>query len=246
MKNLSTSRAAKPVGNISEVPPHAWHTLGTDLFYWNRIDFLVVGDYFSKFLIVRKNPNSSTHAVIKELGMIFTEFGRPFILRIDNGVCYSSREFQQFLEFYQIHYTTSSPHYPQSNESAEALVGISKKLMEKSIKDGKPQNYGLLQYRLTPISSTIPSPLEALTGRKLRTSLPQIPSSIGKLWKVPGFARNSSNFSLVLPPATAWNSNQGSLYSSRKCMEMSGRLDSLINQPRSLIPTRSSFQTVPS
>ena len=71
----STCRAAKPVGNISEVPPHAWHTLGTDLFYWNRIDFLVVGDYFTKFLIVRKIPNSSTHAVIKELGMIFTEFG---------------------------------------------------------------------------------------------------------------------------------------------------------------------------
>ena len=23
----SSSRAAKPVGNISEVPPHAWHTL---------------------------------------------------------------------------------------------------------------------------------------------------------------------------------------------------------------------------
>ena len=71
----STSRAAKPVGNISEVSPHAWHTLGTDLFYWNRIDFLVVGDYFTKFLIVRKIPNSPTHAVIKELGLVFTEFG---------------------------------------------------------------------------------------------------------------------------------------------------------------------------
>ena len=54
-----------------------------------------------------------------------------------------------------------------------------KKLMEKSIKGGKLWNYGLLQYRVTPISSTIPSPLEALTGRKLRTLLPQIPSSIG-------------------------------------------------------------------
>ena len=39
---------------------------------------------------------------------------------------------------------------------------------------------GFLHYHVTPISSTIPSPLEALTGRKLRTSLPQIPSSIGK------------------------------------------------------------------
>ena len=55
-----------------------------------------------------------------------------------------------------------------------------KKLMEKSIKDGKPWNYGLLQYRVTPIAGNLPSPLEALTGRKPRTSLPQIPSSIGK------------------------------------------------------------------
>ena len=176
----STSRAAKPVGNISEIPPHAWHTLGTDLFYWNRIDFLVVGDYFTKFLIVRKIPNTSTHVVIKELGMVFTKFGHPFTLKSDNGPCYSSKEFQQFLEFYKIHHITSSPHYPQSNGFTEALVGISKKLMEKSIKDGKPWNYGLLQYQVTPISSTIPSPLEALTGRKPRTSLPQIPSSIGK------------------------------------------------------------------
>ena len=70
----SSSRAAKLIGNVSEIPPHAWHTLGTDFFYWNKMDYLVVGDYFSKFLIVRKIPNSSTHSVIKELGMIFTEF----------------------------------------------------------------------------------------------------------------------------------------------------------------------------
>ena len=51
--------------------------------------------------------------------------------------CYSSREFQQFLKFYQVHHTTSSPHHPQINGFTEALVGISKKLMEKSIKDGE-------------------------------------------------------------------------------------------------------------
>ena len=51
--------------------------------------------------------------------------------------------------------------------------------MEKSVKEGKPWNYGLLQYRTTPISSTLPSPLEMLTGRRPRSSLPQLPSSIG-------------------------------------------------------------------
>ena len=42
----ASSKAAKPVGNVSDVPPHAWHTLGTDLFYWNKADYLVVRDYF--------------------------------------------------------------------------------------------------------------------------------------------------------------------------------------------------------
>ena len=161
----------------SEVPPHAWHTLETDLFYWNKMDYLVVGDYFSKFLLVRKILNNSTHLVIKELGMIFTEFGHPFVLKSDNGLCYTSKEFHDFLEFYKAHHITSSPHHPQSNGFTEALVDIAKKLMEKSIKDGKPWNYGLLKYRVTPIAGNCLSPC---TGRKLRTSLPQIPSSIGK------------------------------------------------------------------
>ena len=155
------------------------HTLGTDLFYWNKIDYLVIGDYFSKYLIVRRLPNSSTYAVIKELGLVFTELGRPFVLRSDNGPCYSSREFHNFLNFYQVDHVTSSPHYPQSNGFAEALVGIAKKLMDKSLKEGKPWNFGLLQYRTTPISSTLPSPLEMLTGRKPCLNLPQVPSRIG-------------------------------------------------------------------
>ena len=88
-----TSRAVKPVGNVSEVLPHTWHILGTDLLYWNKMDYLMVGDYFSKYLLVRKIPNTSTHLVIKGLGMIFTELGCPFVLKSDNGLCYTSREF---------------------------------------------------------------------------------------------------------------------------------------------------------
>ena len=133
----ASSKAAEPVGNVSDVPPHAWHTLGTDLFYWNKIDYLVIGDYFSKYLIIRRLPNSSSHMVIKELGLVFTELRRPFVLRSDNGPCYTSKEFHNFLNFYQVDHITSSPHYPQSNGFAEALVGIAKKLMEKSVKEGK-------------------------------------------------------------------------------------------------------------
>ena len=59
------------------------------------------------------------------LGLVFTELGRPFVLRSDNRPCYSSREFHNgILSFYQVDHITSSPHYPQSNGFAEALVGI--------------------------------------------------------------------------------------------------------------------------
>ena len=37
-----------------------------------------------------------------------------------------------------------------------------------------------MQYRTTPINSTLPSPLEMLTGRRPHSTLPQLPSSIGK------------------------------------------------------------------
>ena len=147
--------------------------------------------------------------------MIFTEFGRPFVLKSDNGPCYTSKDFHDFLEFYKIHHITGSPHYPQSNGFAETLVGIWKKLMEKSVKDGKPWSYELLEYRVTPVSGNLPLPLEALTGHKPRTSLPKIPSSVGN----ENYVENSricqelSKDRPVFPSIILWNSNQDSLYS---------------------------------
>ena len=97
---------------ISEVPPHPWHTLGTDIFYHRKQDYLVLINYFSKFLIVRKLPNSTTGAVVKELSITVSEYGIQLIIQSDNGPCYSSQEFKTFLQDLQITHCTSSPHYP--------------------------------------------------------------------------------------------------------------------------------------
>ena len=163
---------------VSEVPPHPWHMVGSDLFYFQRIDFLVVVDYFSKYLIVRRIPNSTSSAVIKELGMIFSEFGRPQIFRSDNGPCYSSQEFRFFMQNWLIEHRTSSPHYPQSNGLAESMVKVSKNLIEKATRQDLPWNRLLLDYRCTPISSEIPSPAEILFGRKLQSSISILPSQV--------------------------------------------------------------------
>ena len=34
------------IGTTQELPPFPWHTLVTDMFYWKRIDFLIVADVF--------------------------------------------------------------------------------------------------------------------------------------------------------------------------------------------------------
>ena len=76
------------IGTTQELPPFPWHTMVTDMFYWKRMDFLIVADVFSKYFIVRKLPNSTSAAVCTELSMIVTELGLPHTIRSDNGPCY--------------------------------------------------------------------------------------------------------------------------------------------------------------
>ena len=121
----------------SEIPPHAWHTLGTDLFYWKNSNYLVIGDYFSKYLIVRKLPSLTGTAVCKEILNIVTELGKPYTIRSDNAPCYTSTEFKELIKCLQIQHITSSPQFPQSNGFAEAMVKIAKKLMGHSTLQGK-------------------------------------------------------------------------------------------------------------
>ena len=167
-------------GTTLELPPFPWHTLATDMFYWKRMDFLIIADVFSKYIIVRKLPNSTSAAICTELSMIVTELGLPHIIRSDNGPCYNSKEFQQFLQCYNITHQTSIPNHPRSNGFVERMVRVAKKLMDKAGKEGKLWISGLFDYRVTPQSGSIASPLQLLTQCIPREkNLPQLPSTLG-------------------------------------------------------------------
>ena len=120
------------------------------MFYWKRMDLLMVADMFSRYIIVRKLPNSTSTAMCIELSMIVTELCLPHIIRSDNSPCYGSKEFQQFLQCYCIMHQTGSPNHPRSNGFAERMVGVAKKLMDKAGCEGKPWISGLFDYRVTP------------------------------------------------------------------------------------------------
>ena len=119
--------------------------------------------YILQIHFVRKVPNSRSAAMCIELSMIVTELGLPHIIRSDNGPCYNSKEFQQFLQCYSITHKTSSPNHPRSNGFVERMVGVAKKLMDKAGKEGKPWISGLFDYRVTPQSGSIASPLQLMT-----------------------------------------------------------------------------------
>ena len=168
------------IGTTQELPPFPWHTLATDMFYWKRMDFLIAADVFSKYIIVRKLPNSTSAAVCIELSMNVTELGLPHIIRSDNGPCYNSKEFQQFLQHYNITHQTSTPNHPRSNGFVERMVRVAKKLMDKAGKEGKPWISGLFDYRVTPQSGSTASPLQLLTQHiSSEKHLPQLPSTLG-------------------------------------------------------------------
>ena len=165
---------------MQELPPFPWHTLATDLFYWKRMDILIVADGFSKYILVRKLPNSTSAAVCIELSMIVTELGLPHIIRSDSSPCYNSKEFQQFLQRYNITHQTSSPNHPRSNGFIERMVGVAKKLLGKAGKEGKLWISGLFDYRVMPQSGNIASRLQLMTQCTFREkSLPQLPSALG-------------------------------------------------------------------
>ena len=163
------------IGTTQELPPFPWHTLATDMFYWKRMDFLIVAEIFSKYFLVRKLPNSTSAAICAELSMIVTELGLPHIIRSDNGPCYNSKEL-----CYNITHQISSPNQPRSNGYVERMIRVAKKLMDKAGKEGKPWISGLYEYRVTPQSGSIASPLQLMiqcTPRK--KDLPQLPSTLG-------------------------------------------------------------------
>ena len=77
-------RSQSIIGVTQELPPFPWHTLATDIFYWKRMDFLIVADVFSKYFLVRKLANSTSAAVCAEIATIVTELGLPHVIRSDN------------------------------------------------------------------------------------------------------------------------------------------------------------------
>ena len=156
-------------------PEHPWQHLGADYFSFNRFEYLVIVDYYSKMPFVRRIPSSQCNAVktISVLKELFSEHGIPETIRSDNGPQFASHQFTEFAKEWNFDHTTRSPRNPRSNGQAEAAVKITKGLLTHAKYSGQDPYLALLAYRSTPIDAHLCSPAEMLYQRAIRTTVPQ-------------------------------------------------------------------------
>ena len=157
----------------TKFPSRPWQKLGTDLFDWKGSKYLLVVDYFSRFVEISKLSGETCGEVVRHMKSIFARHGVPEELMSDNGPQFAASEFSEFAMDYGFHHQTSSPHFPQSNGEAERAVQTIKHLLQKAEDPYK----ALLVYRSTPLHNGY-SPAELLMSRRLRTTLPVIPSKL--------------------------------------------------------------------
>ncbi|XP_033105917.1 uncharacterized protein K02A2.6-like [Anneissia japonica] len=156
-----------------KIPEGPWQVVAEDLFYFHGDEHLAVADYYSKIPFVKKiGKRSTSMAVIKMTKSIFSEHGIPNKVVSDNGPRFSSTEFRQFVNEWEIEHVTSSPHYPISNGFIEKAIQAIKSTLQKSKDSGSVPFLALLCLRTPPIDSYLPPPTELLYNRKLRSNLP--------------------------------------------------------------------------
>jgi len=155
-----------------EIPPTPWMKLGTDLFELDKVHYLLITDYHSKYPVVYKLNSTTSHTIAHMTLKTFSMFGIPREIVSDNGPQYVGAPYQEMCDNLGIKHTFSSPRYARSNGLVERMVQTVKSTLRKCIQTKQDIHLALLQIRCTPIDSNLPSPAELLFGRPVGNTLP--------------------------------------------------------------------------
>ena len=128
--------------------------------------------YWSGYWELDKVTDLTTTTVIMHMRRQFARYGVPVRVIPDNGLQFSSYEFQVFARQWSFHHITSSPYYPASNGKAESAVKTAKSLILKAQEEGRDPWQAILAYRNTLTQGMSPTPTERMMGRNARTLLP--------------------------------------------------------------------------
>ena len=154
-----------------EWPKSPWHRVHID--YAGPVDglyFLVIVDAHSKWIEIFPTKTITSSMTISLLRSCFARLGLPVSIVSDNASCFTSQEFQTFVNNNGIHHITTAVYHPSSNGLAENAVKNFKKSYKLGVGDVVEKlSKFLFSYRVTPHTTTGVSPAELMFGRRLRT-----------------------------------------------------------------------------
>ena len=116
-KTCALHRDNKPEPLIATpLPDCPWQIVATDLFQMKGMDYLIVIDYYLRYVeVAAMKKTTKSSEIIRALKSIFARHGVPEQVRSDNGPQYDSSEFSHFAKEWGFKHVTSSPRFPQSN-----------------------------------------------------------------------------------------------------------------------------------
>lgn len=162
-----------------EMPDRAWQQIAIDFFSAKECaTFLVVVDYYSRFLQVVEMKSTTASKTIEALEALFLDHTYPEAIRSDNGPPFSSEEFATYCSTKNIKLIRTIPYWPQMN----GLVERTNQGILRALKIAKATNVDWRKalkehvyiYNTTPHSVTEKAPMELLTGRPVKDLLPSL------------------------------------------------------------------------
>ena len=129
------------------LPDCPWQKVGMDLFEWSKRDYLLIIDYFTRYIEIAELKNTSAEVTTRAIKEVFARQGSAEVVISDNGPQFASAVFNEFAKENNFMHITSSPCYPQANGE---LYGPSRTCRKKTRVHGF-------------------SPAQLLMGRNLRT-----------------------------------------------------------------------------
>ena len=118
--------------------------------------YLIIVDNYSRWPEVFWCKKPTTEVTINFLHELFPHFGLVDCLVCDNRAQFTSANFKEFSETFQIKHIMTPPYHPRSNDQAERFVDTLKRVLRKacSTPTEKALQQFLQVYRDTPNVNT--------------------------------------------------------------------------------------------
>lgn len=133
----------------SVMPLEPWNKISIDFFSAPldlKSKILVIKDYYSRYLITKLVSSENFQETTEVLGSVFNVFGKPAVIKSDNGPPFQSLNFEMWCKEKGIELIHSTPLSPRQNGMVErAMQGIKRALTAGKI-EGRNLNHALKEY----------------------------------------------------------------------------------------------------